>query len=40
VLSRHAPLFREIMFSPEAELSRQEREMLATVVSRANECWY
>lgn len=40
VLARHAPLFREIMFAPGAELSRQEREMVATVVSRANECWY
>ena len=40
VLARHTPLFREIMFGGDAELSRQEREMLATVVSRENECWY
>jgi uncharacterized peroxidase-related enzyme len=32
-------LYREIMFG-ESELTRAERELLATVVSRANECHY
>jgi hypothetical protein len=32
-------LYREIMFAP-CGLSRQERELLATVVSRANDCFY
>jgi uncharacterized peroxidase-related enzyme len=32
-------LYREIMFAP-SELSRLERELLATVVSHANDCHY
>jgi uncharacterized peroxidase-related enzyme len=32
-------LYREIMFG-RSELSRAERELLATVVSRANDCHY
>ncbi len=39
VLSRHTPLYREIMFA-EGELSRAEREMIAVVVSRTNGCRY
>jgi len=39
VLSRSMGLYRAIMFEPSG-LSRQERELLATVVSRANECFY
>ncbi|MCG8460762.1 MAG: carboxymuconolactone decarboxylase family protein [Holophagales bacterium] len=33
-------LYKEIMFSPESPLSRRRREMIATVVSRANHCHY
>ena len=32
-------LYENLMFG-ESELSRAEREMLATVVSRINECFY
>jgi hypothetical protein len=32
-------LYREIMFG-ESELSREERELLAVVVSTANDCFY
>jgi hypothetical protein len=32
-------LYREVMFK-ESELSRAERELLATVVSRVNDCHY
>ncbi len=39
VLRRSMQLYREIMFAPSG-LSRQERELLATVVSRANDCFY
>jgi alkylhydroperoxidase family enzyme len=39
VLRRSMELYREIMFGP-SRLSRQERELLATVVSAANECYY
>ena len=39
VLRRSIELYREVMFGPSG-LSRQERELLATVVSRANECHY
>lgn len=39
VLRRSMRLYREIMFG-EGALSRQERELLATVVSRANDCFY
>ena len=39
VLRRSMQLYREIMFEPSG-LSRQERELLATVVSRTNECFY
>jgi alkylhydroperoxidase family enzyme len=39
VLRRSMELYREIMFGP-SRLSRQERELLATVVSATNECYY
>ena len=39
VLSRSMELYKAIMFGPSG-LTRQERELLATVVSAANECYY
>jgi uncharacterized peroxidase-related enzyme len=39
VLAASIQLYREIMFGP-SPLSRAERELLAVVVSRANECHY
>jgi uncharacterized peroxidase-related enzyme len=33
-------LYLELMHSPEGALSRARREMIATVVSRANDCHY
>ena len=39
VLRRSMELYRGIMFGPSG-LSRQERELLATVVSRENDCHY
>jgi len=39
VLQRSMQLYREIMFGPSG-LSRIERELLAVVVSRANDCHY
>jgi uncharacterized peroxidase-related enzyme len=39
VLRSSMGLYREIMFG-ESSLSRRERELLATVVSHANECFY
>jgi uncharacterized peroxidase-related enzyme len=39
VLERSMELYRAIMFGP-SELSRAERELLAVVVSRANDCHY
>ena len=39
VLRESMRLYREVMFG-ESPLLRQERELLATVVSRANECFY
>ncbi len=35
----HARLYRGLMFGP-SPLSRTERELVATVVSRANSCHY
>ena len=32
-------LYKAIMFGP-SQLTRQERELLATVVSATNECYY
>ncbi len=39
VLKRSLELYRAIMFGPSG-LTRQERELLAVVVSRVNECDY
>jgi len=39
VLARSIELYREIMFG-DSELSRMDRELLATVVSKANDCHY
>jgi alkylhydroperoxidase family enzyme len=39
VLHRSMELYKAIMFGP-SELSRQDRELLATVVSATNECYY
>ena len=39
VLERSMALYREVMFETSG-LTRQERELLATVVSRTNECHY
>ena len=39
VLRTSMALYRSIMFGPWG-LSRQERELLATVVSRENDCHY
>ncbi|MEM9800714.1 MAG: carboxymuconolactone decarboxylase family protein [Planctomycetota bacterium] len=39
VLDASLGLYRRIMFAPEG-LSRRQREMLATIVSRANDCHY
>lgn len=39
VLKRSLELYKAIMFGP-SELSRAERELLAVVVSRANDCHY
>ena len=39
VLNRSMELYKAIMFGP-SPLSRQDRELLATVVSATNECYY
>jgi len=39
VLQRSMELYKAIMFGP-SSLTRQERELLATVTSAANECYY
>jgi alkylhydroperoxidase family enzyme len=39
VLKRSMGLYKAIMFGPSG-LTRQERELLATVVSATNECYY
>jgi alkylhydroperoxidase family enzyme len=39
VLQASMRMYRAIMFGP-SPLSRQERELLATVVSAENECFY
>lgn len=33
-------LYLEVMYSPKSPLSRARREMIATVVSRVNHCFY
>ena len=40
VLRSSITLYREVMFSEENGLTRAQREMIATVVSRANRCGY
>ena len=40
VLRASTQLYVEVMHSPDSPLSRAQREMIATVVSRANECFY
>ena len=39
VLNRSMELYKAVMFGP-SKLSRIERELLATVVSTANDCHY
>ena len=39
VLRRSMQLYKAVMFGPSG-LSRQERELLAVVVSRQNDCHY
>lgn len=39
VLRRSMELYKAIMFGPSG-LSRQERELVATVVSATNHCYY
>jgi alkylhydroperoxidase family enzyme len=39
VLKRSMELYKAVMFGPSC-LTRQERELLATVVSATNECFY
>ncbi|MFN8223155.1 MAG: carboxymuconolactone decarboxylase family protein [Gaiellales bacterium] len=39
VLSRSMEMYKAIMFGPSG-LSRIERELLATVVSATNDCYY
>ena len=40
VLRSSTMLYREVMFSDENGLTRAQRELIATVVSRANDCHY
>ncbi len=40
VLRASTQLYSEVMLSSESGLSRARREMIATVVSRANHCYY
>ncbi len=40
VLRASTRLYLEVMQSPASPLSRARREMIATAVSRANECHY
>jgi uncharacterized peroxidase-related enzyme len=40
VLRASTQLYAELMFAPDHKLSRAQREMIATAVSRANDCFY
>jgi alkylhydroperoxidase family enzyme len=40
VLEATVGLYAELMHSPRSPLSRVQREMIATAVSRANQCHY
>lgn len=39
-LAASTRLYAEVMHSPRSPLSRAQREMIATAVSRANDCHY
>ena len=40
ILRASTQLYLEVMYSPASPLSRRQREMIATAVSRANACHY
>lgn len=40
VLEASTALYLEVMYSDRSPLSRAQREMIATAVSRANRCFY
>ena len=40
LLRASTQLYLEAMYSTDSELSRAQREMIATTVSRVNECFY
>ena len=40
VLGSSLQLYLELMHAPDNELDRAQREMIAVVVSRTNECFY
>lgn len=40
VLERSTALYTEVMHSERSPLTRAQREMIATAVSRANDCFY
>ena len=40
VLRASTQLYMELMYTDESGLSRAQREMIATAVSRANDCFY
>ncbi len=40
VLQASTRLYTELMHAPDGSLTRAQREMIATVVSSANECFY
>ena len=40
VLEASTALYAEVMHSDRSPLTRAQREMIATAVSRANECFY
>ena len=40
VLRASMQLYQEVMFSPESDLTRSQRELIATVVSATNGCHY
>lgn len=40
VLEASTGLYLEVMYSERSPLSRAQREMIATAVSRANRCFY
>jgi uncharacterized peroxidase-related enzyme len=40
VLKASTQLYLEVMYGSESGLTRAQREMIATAVSRANDCFY